>query len=500
MQRALTLLLLACVGVGTAVGAAYCQPVADRLAAGRTADAAVQDVMSPKPPPLPRSSLQPHELALIVAEGDASSEAIARAYQRARGIPEANLVRVAMATSSDVISSADFADLKARIDAALPAHVQATLLTFMRPSRVQGLCSMGITSALALGYDAGYCGGCARTKPSPYFDTDTTRPFSDLAIRPSMMLGAANLAEAQTLIQRGLAAEGSRPAGVGYLVRTNDAARSVRHPDWVDLPAAWAGPGGFELRYLDNSAVPMPPPPPPPPATPGASASASAPAPAPAPAVSDQTRLMFYFTGQTHVPGIHGNRWLPGAVADHLTSSAGVLPDGASQMPITEWLRAGASASYGTVEEPCNHVGKFPKVSVLLEHYQRGATLIEAYWKSVATPGQGLFVGDPLARPWPDVPSSQIIDGVWTLQTRSLRRGALYRAEWRANANAPWQPLSSFIATRPQPSTWRVVLPTPVQHALAPAPGTPAPSGGQLRWMGPCPTAAVLTCELSRSD
>jgi xylose isomerase len=26
--------------------------------------------------------------------------------------------------------------------------------------------------------------------------------------------------------------------------------------------------------------------------------------------------------------------------------------------------------------------------------------LIEAYWKSVAWPGQGLFVGEPLARPW----------------------------------------------------------------------------------------------------
>ncbi|MCP2937667.1 hypothetical protein NK983_33720, partial [Salmonella enterica subsp. enterica serovar Typhimurium] len=29
-----------------------------------------------------------------------------------------------------------------------------------------------------------------------------------------------------------------------------------------------------------------------------------------------------------------------------------------------------------------------------------GETLIEAYWKSVAWPGEGVFVGEPLARPF----------------------------------------------------------------------------------------------------
>jgi hypothetical protein len=35
-----------------------------------------------------------------------------------------------------------------------------------------------------------------------------------------------------------------------------------------------------------------------------------------------------------------------------------------------------------------------------VNRYQAGDTLLEAYWKSVRTPGQGLFVGEPLARPW----------------------------------------------------------------------------------------------------
>jgi hypothetical protein len=45
-------------------------------------------------------------------------------------------------------------------------------------------------------------------------------------------------------------------------------------------------------------------------------------------------------------------------------------------------------------------LGKFPYVPVLMAHYLAGETLVEAYWKSVAMPGQGLFIGEPLAAPF----------------------------------------------------------------------------------------------------
>ena len=73
-------------------------------------------------------------------------------------------------------------------------------------------------------------------------------------------------------------------------------------------------------------------------------------------------------------------------------------------MAAIEWLRQGATASYGSVSEPCNHLGKFPSPAVFLDHYLRGDSLLEAYWKSVAMPGQGLFIGEPLARPYPSHP------------------------------------------------------------------------------------------------
>jgi uncharacterized protein (TIGR03790 family) len=69
-------------------------------------------------------------------------------------------------------------------------------------------------------------------------------------------------------------------------------------------------------------------------------------------------------------------------------------------MSALEWLRQGATASYGSVSEPCAHPGKFPNPAVLFNHYLRGDTILDAYWKSVAMPGQGLFIGEPLARPF----------------------------------------------------------------------------------------------------
>jgi uncharacterized protein (TIGR03790 family) len=329
-------------------------------------------------PGVPASTLSASGLAVLIAQGDATSEAIGLAYQQARGIPEANMIRVAVPAGSDSLSSADFMAVKTAIDARLPASVQATLVTWSRPSRVVGACAMGITSALALGWDAAYCGLCTSTRPSPYFDSDSRAPWTELRLRPSMMLGATTLAEAQSLIARGLAADGSLAAGgqaaQGRFVRTSDISRNPRWPD-LQAAAATAVPG-VSTRYLDNQS--------------GTGSDL----------VSGQADLMFYFTGLGVVGQLATNGWWPGGIGDNLTSFAAVLPDANGQTSVLDWLRSGATGSYGTVEEPCNFAQKFAQATVLLKHYKRGETLIEAYWKSVQMPGQGLFVGEPLARPW----------------------------------------------------------------------------------------------------
>jgi len=108
---------------------------------------------------------------------------------------------------------------------------------------------------------------------------------------------------------------------------------------------------------------------------------------------------MVYQTGQLQVPYLESLTFMPGALADHLTSSGGDLL-GTAQMSSLRWLEAGATASYGTVSEPCNYWQKFPHPAILLNTYLSGASAIESYWKSVAWPAQGLIIGEPLAAPY----------------------------------------------------------------------------------------------------
>ncbi|MEL4177357.1 TIGR03790 family protein [Roseateles sp. PN1] len=408
---------------------------------------------------LPRQGLNASELGVIVAEGDALSEAIAAYYQAARGVPAANIIRVKVDTSSPTISATAFASLKADVDAKLPAGVQASLVTWTAPSRVVDSCAMSITSALAFGYNSKYCGGCASTASSAYFDSESRQPWTDLRIRPAMMLGATTLTAAKALIDRGVQADGSLPSGDGYLINTNDAARSIRSSDFSPLSASWAG--RLTLNYINNSLGPD---------------SGNS--------ISGKTGLLFYFTGLASVPNLSSNSFRPGAAADHLTSYAGLLPT-SGQMSALAWLDAGATASYGTVEEPCNFSNKFPKVSTLIDQYYRGASLIEAYWKAVEWPGQGLFVGEPLARPFPDSPSFVLQGNQYQISTRALRPNSSYALDYRVGTAGSWVRLASF-------STGAV----PTQNLSAPLPPADAT---QLRWLGPCPSDAKQLCTLSSS-
>ena len=323
---------------------------------------------------------------------------------------------------------------------------------------------MSITSALALGFDPKYCSGTCpgTTAASPYFDSESAQPWLDHKLRPSMMLGASTLAAAKTLIDRGVSADASMPTGDGYLLRTSDVNRSVRYTDYSTLPSVWSGSSGLQLSYIDNST--------------GAASDG----------ISGKSNVLFYFTGLAGVPPtLTSNSFRPGATADSLTSFGGYLPGGNGQMPITTWLDASATASYGTVEEPCNYTQKFSKASVLIDQYYRGATLIEAYWKSVLWPGQGLFVGEPLAQPFRDSPGFSVEGGQYLISTRALRANSTYTLQYQNTSAGSWVTLGSFKVTRAQPQSWRVAL--------------PSASATQLRWLGPCPTNSALQCTLSTS-
>lgn len=384
--------------------------------------------LSPPVVHLPRTSITAEELAILVNTSDPQSVAVARYYQEAHRIPDRNVIEIQLPIK-DVLTRNEFATAKASVDAAAGPGIQAYVLTWTRPYRAD---CMSITSAFALGFNSKYCSShtCGLTATTQYYNSSSSRPFTDLGIRPSMMLAAATADEAKKLIDRGVASIATFPTGDGYLITTTDPARSVRGSSFLRIPSQWNHEGGLYLTHINNAG--------------GTRRNY----------ISNTPDVLFYFTGLTSVPAIRTNTYKPGAVADHLTSYGGQVPT-SSQMSVVAWLEAGVTASYGTVVEPCAYTEKFPEVPVLLSHYFRGETVLEAYWKSVAWPGEGLFVGDPLAQPWGSTVTTD--DGRLTIRTTVLDPRKRYELREADDEAGPYVPALTDIAV-PYEMTFAIAL------------------------------------------
>ena len=314
---------------------------------------------------LPRTGLTAEDVALLVNDADPLSRQVGEYYQKARGIPARNVIHLSFPAGRSSLATDDFLRLKAEIDRLTPAHVQAYAVAWTSPYRVG---CMSITSALAFGFDEAYCAEtCRPTKPSPYFNSPSLYPAKDLKMRPSMMLAGKDFAQVKALIDRGIAADRTYPKGRAYLLNTPDKERSVRAVHFERTKKDLHGVFSVKVLHAD--------------------------------AISNRKDVLFYFTGLPFVPQLETLHFLPGALADHLTSLGGQLTD-STQMSSLRWLEAGATATYGTVVEPCNYAQKFPFPGIAMFYYANGASAIEAYWKSVAWPGQGVFIGEPLSRPF----------------------------------------------------------------------------------------------------
>ena len=326
-------------------------------------------------PNLASTPLEARHLALVINGADPLSEALGTRYVRARGLRPQQVIRVRFPPGRPMLSAAEFQSLYLQVKRQTPPQTQAYVLAWAAPWRVE---CVSITSAFAFGQVRSPCGDTCRMTPlNPYYARgDVRRPWSALGLRPTMLLAATTPEAGRSLIERGLAADGTAPPGTAYLLSTSDSARNRRAERFAALLRGSAP--GFHVRLLQGDGIR---------------------------GVRD---VMLYMTGLTVVPDLASNHFRPGAVGDHLTSFGGMLtgPSGRSsdggngQMSALRWLEAGASGSYGTVVEPCNHPAKFPDPGLLLSYYRRGDTLIESYWRSVAMPEQGVFIGEPLARPW----------------------------------------------------------------------------------------------------
>lgn len=97
---------------------------------------------------------------------------------------------------------------------------------------------------------------------------------------------------------------------------------------------------------------------------------------------------------------------------------------------------------------------KFPAPAVFLSWYLRGATVVEAYWKSVAWPWEGIFIGEPLASPFGGLTVSRTGD-VWTMKTNVLRPGH-YRLGLSQSGSGPFTPQSWVLTVRDEEQTFQL--------------------------------------------
>ncbi|PID39160.1 MAG: TIGR03790 family protein [Proteobacteria bacterium] len=423
---------------GPADGAVSRDDAGDSKLDDAARDLRPDSALIPAEPPVlfPRTGIEASELALVINADDPTSVALGAYYQTKRKIPKSNVVTVKLPVKAK-LTQAEFQLAKGAVDKALGPDIQAIALAWLKPYKVE---CQSITAAFALGFDkAKYCSTpCSATTPSPYYNSTSTKPYTDHQLRPTMMIAAMDEPKGKALIDRGVAADGMLPTGKGFFLRTTDKARSVRWGDFQSTVKSWSRPDGIVSEYIDNSA--------------GSGSNV----------LSNEKDVLFYLTGLTKVADLATNSYRPGAIADHLTSFGGRL-DGTGQMSVVRWLEGGATGSYGTCSEPCNYQQKFPRASVLLRHYFGGATLIEAYWRSVHWPGEGVFVGEPLARPFGSKVAYQ--GSELTITTTTLQPKKDYELRGKNPNTGAWEVVKNANELAVSTYQRKTVTVDPMQHA-----------------------------------
>jgi uncharacterized protein (TIGR03790 family) len=205
------------------------------------------------------------------------------------------------------------------------------------------------------------------------------------------MITSSNLAFAQQIIQSGAFSDSTFPTQTVYLEKSSDVDRNVRYL-LFDNTIFNTRLRGYPAMQRNNAG-----------------------------GIGGFGTIFGAETGTFYYP-VSGVAFVPGSLADNLTSYGGLIFVDSGHLNILSLLQAGAAGTYGTVTEPCNYLEKFP--SPQLYFYQaRGYTLAECYYQSVTNPYQGLIMGDPLAAPfaqpahgaWHNLPANALVSGTTNL-------------------------------------------------------------------------------------
>jgi hypothetical protein len=361
----------------------------------------------------PAFALGPHEVLLLVNEASTESVSIGSAYARDRGIPPTNVVplnipleegHAPVAIATGAFERLIWTPATNAVVARGIQHVVAWVFSTEFPVRVE--CDPAV-SVQGLVFTRNRMPPADLVRNGRYESPLFSGPLNEKgagnrpqtldtmadwlgggAPVPSMSLGYTGrrgntAAEVRRCLDRGRQAFATAPTGTVYFV-TNDDVRS-KCRDW-QFPGAARELRSLGVRAAVTGSFPV--------------------------RCSSLAGLM---VGAAEVDCGQGNTFVPGAIAEHLTSLAAAF-DQEPQTKVSAWISAGACASAGTVTEPMSIWTKFPEARLFV-YYASGCTAIESFYQSVRSPLQLMVLGDPLACPW-GVRDRAVLNG-----PRSVRRG-----------------------------------------------------------------------------
>ena len=350
---------------------------------------------------------------VVVNSNSANSVELGNYYCERRRVPAQNLVRLGGWTGGNLswtrsqFQSLLLVPLLEQIQARRLDHqIDFVVLSMDFPYQVTEAGSVNsTTSALFYGFKSdtavGFTGAASSSLPAA---ASNSYAFSEANFRDAppdtaatnaflaMMITADTLAQAKAVVEQGVAGDGTFPTQTTYLAKTSDTLRNVRYVLFDDAIFDTAVRGGYSLVRTNQD-------------SPGG-----------------LTNLLGYQTGLMDFV-VQPNTFVPGAMADSLTSFGGVLFTWTGQTSLLAFLDAGAAGSYGTVVEPYPELEKFPSPRDYF-YQARGFSLAECYYQSLQSPRQGLLVGEPLSAPfalrasgsWQNLPSGSLLSGTTNLE------------------------------------------------------------------------------------
>lgn len=241
----------------------------------------------------------------------------------------------------------------------------------------------------------------------------------------TFLLTATNLSKAKALVDLGVVSDASFPTQAVFITKSYDPARNIRFLQADGAIQNTRLRGNFEV-VLTNTYT-----------------------------TSDLGPLLGFQNGVQQF-NMYSPPVIPGAMMDNLTSFSGYLFEVSGHTTAMDFINNGATASYGTIVEPCAYPDKFPTPQN--HFYQaRGFSIGECYYQSVTNPYQGILVGEPLAAPfalpaqgnWVGLPGGAVLAGTTNLNV-SLTADSLTRPVQQADLFLDGQLLHSVSNIAPR--------------------------------------------------